>query len=70
MPFPEEAPPFFRGNSIEELPTFIVSIDGREAGRIIETPKRSIEEDLLEIIEKQDFGETPKGLGRYTVGSA
>jgi hypothetical protein len=43
--------PFFRGNSIEKLPTFIVYIDGREAGRIIETPKRSIEEDLLEIIE-------------------
>ena len=44
--------PFFRGNDIQKIPTFIVYMDGQEKGRIVEIPKKSIEEDLLEIIEK------------------
>jgi thiol-disulfide isomerase/thioredoxin len=44
--------PFFRGNDIKNLPTFIVFVNGLEKGRIVEKPKKSIEEDLLEIIEK------------------
>ena len=37
-------------NGIERVPTFIVIMDGEEKGRVIETPRTSIEEDLLEII--------------------
>jgi len=44
--------PFFRGNDIQKIPTFIVYVDGQEKGRIIEILKKSVEEDLLEIIEK------------------
>lgn len=44
--------PYIQGKDIQRLPTFIVSMDGKEKGRIIETPAKSVEEDLLEIIEK------------------
>ncbi len=36
--------------NIQRVPTFIVYKDGIEAGRIIETPKTSLEADLLQII--------------------
>lgn len=36
--------------NIELVPTFIFSIDGKEVGRIIETPEISLEKDLLKII--------------------
>lgn len=35
---------------IEYVPTFIVSVDGEELGRIIETPTVSLEADLAEIL--------------------
>lgn len=35
---------------IERIPTFIVYRNEREIGRIIERPRRSIEEDLAEIV--------------------
>jgi len=36
---------------IERIPTFIVyDEDGKELGRIVETPKYSLEEDLLDIL--------------------
>jgi thiol-disulfide isomerase/thioredoxin len=35
---------------VEFVPTFIFSIDGKEVGRIIETPEISLEKDLLKII--------------------
>lgn len=38
---------------IELVPTFIISINGQEIGRIIETPELSLEKDLLKIISKQ-----------------
>jgi hypothetical protein len=41
---------YIRGKNIERIPTFIVTIGGREAGRIIETPQTSVEEDLWNII--------------------
>jgi hypothetical protein len=44
--------PYLQAKDIQKLPTFLVSIDGKEKGRIIETPAKSVEEDLLEIIEK------------------
>jgi thiol-disulfide isomerase/thioredoxin len=42
--------PYFNGRRIAKLPTFIVIVDGREAGRIVETPKKSVEEDLVRIL--------------------
>jgi glutaredoxin len=43
---------YIHENNIEKVPTFIVMIKGIEKGRIIEHPKKSIEEDLLEIITR------------------
>jgi len=36
--------------NIERVPTFIVHFRGREIGRLIETPKVSVEADLWEIL--------------------
>jgi len=38
--------------NVEKLPTFLVYRDGKEQGRIIETPTKSVEEDLLAILNK------------------
>jgi hypothetical protein len=46
----EKRTPYYQGKDIVKLPTFIVIVDGREAGQIVETPKRSVEEDLVRII--------------------
>ncbi len=43
---------YFKGRAVEKLPTFIVYVDGKEKGRIVEAPAKSIEEDLLALIEK------------------
>jgi hypothetical protein len=37
---------------IQKVPTFIVYRNGKEAGRIIETPTDTLEKDLLLILEK------------------
>ncbi|MFZ5948842.1 MAG: TlpA family protein disulfide reductase [Stygiobacter sp.] len=37
---------------IKYVPTFIFEKDGKEIGRIIETPKQKLEEDILEIFLK------------------
>jgi thiol-disulfide isomerase/thioredoxin len=43
--------PYFEGRmDITKLPTFIVFVDGQEAGRIVETPKKSVEADLVRIL--------------------
>jgi hypothetical protein len=44
--------PFIEGKNIIKVPTFIVYIDNQEKGRIIEDPVKSVEEDLLDIINK------------------
>jgi thiol-disulfide isomerase/thioredoxin len=41
-----------KGYFIEQVPTFIVYYDGVEKGRIIETPKVTIEQDLMDILKK------------------
>lgn len=46
----EAREPYIRGKNITRVPTFIVTIDGEEHGRIIEHPEKSIEEDLVSII--------------------
>ena len=38
---------------IEKVPTFIIYPGEKEIGRIVETPKISLEEDLLQIILNQ-----------------
>lgn len=45
-------PPYYRGKDIVKIPTFIVLIDGVEKGRIIENPVKTVEDDLLAIVEK------------------
>lgn len=46
----EAREPYIQGKNIVRIPTFIVSINGEEKGRIIEHPEKSIEEDLVGII--------------------
>jgi len=41
-----------QAKNIEKLPTFLVYKDGKEMGRIVETPAKSVEEDLLAILNK------------------
>ena len=43
--------PYIQGKDIVKVPTFIVYINDEERGRIIEHPKKSVEEDLVDIIE-------------------
>ncbi|NOR21772.1 MAG: hypothetical protein GQ476_03645 [Candidatus Aminicenantes bacterium] len=44
--------PFIEGKNIIKVPTFIIIIDNQEKGRIIENPTKSVEEDVLDIINK------------------
>jgi hypothetical protein len=46
----DERAPYYQGRDVTRLPTFVVIVDGREAGRIVETPERSVEEDLVRIL--------------------
>ncbi|HMA52930.1 MAG TPA: thioredoxin family protein [Acidobacteriota bacterium] len=46
----EKRAPYLQGKDVVKLPTFIVIVDGRETGRIVETPKKSMEEDLVKIL--------------------
>lgn len=43
---------FIQGKNIVRIPTFIIYFQNQEVGRIIETPTKSVEEDLIDIIEK------------------
>ncbi len=43
--------PYLEGRTdVSKLPTFIIIVDGREAGRIVETPRKSVEADLVRIL--------------------
>ena len=44
---------YIRGKDIQKVPTFIVLVDNQEIGRIIEHPKKSVEEDLIDILASQ-----------------
>ncbi len=37
---------------ITKIPTFIIFQNGKELGRIVESPKKSLEKDLLKILKK------------------
>ena len=41
---------YIEGRNIRKVPTFFVSRDGMEKGRIIEFPIKTVEEDLVEIL--------------------
>jgi hypothetical protein len=41
------------GMDILKVPTFIVYFNGRELGRIIETPQATMEKDFLDILKKK-----------------
>jgi hypothetical protein len=41
---------YTEGRDIRKIPTFVVSRDGHEKGRIIEIPIKTVEEDLVEIL--------------------
>lgn len=43
---------FYQGRDILKIPTFLIFLDGKEKGRIIEAPAKSVEEDLVAIIER------------------
>jgi len=43
------------GLNIERTPTFIFLKDGVEIGRIVETPRDSLENDILKIISGQEY---------------
>jgi hypothetical protein len=45
--------PYIEGKNIERLPTFIVFLRDQEIGRIIETPSKSVEEDLWQILDSK-----------------
>lgn len=43
------------GKDIRRVPTFIIYKKGKEIGRIVETPKESLEKDLLKILDGQTY---------------
>jgi hypothetical protein len=46
----EKRAPYCRDREVIKLPTFVILLDGREAGRIVETPEKSLEADLARIL--------------------
>lgn len=50
-----------RGRNIHRVPTLIVYQDGKEINRLVESPLKSIEKDLLQIAGKEVY--VPKYLG-------
>jgi hypothetical protein len=55
MGVPKDKPsrePYIAGKDIEKLPTFIVLVNGIVKGRIVETPTRTVEEDLLALLRR------------------
>ena len=42
---------------IEKVPTLVLEVEGEEIGRIVETPKLSWEEDMLNILREYKFRE-------------
>ncbi|MBI5542119.1 MAG: thioredoxin family protein [Bacteroidia bacterium] len=39
------------GLKLEKVPTFVITISGKEIGRIVETPEKTIETDLYNILK-------------------
>lgn len=47
-----------KGMDIERVPTFIFIKDGKELGRIVEYPVESLEKDMLQILNGDDYKHT------------
>ena len=57
----------YKGLHIHHVPTFIISQNQQELGRITEEPSQSLEEDLVKIIQQKDY--TPYFAGsEYLIG--
>jgi hypothetical protein len=41
---------YCQGKDIQKIPTFIMTVEGQEKGRIIEAPLKSIEQDLVNLL--------------------
>jgi len=44
-----------KGKNVHHVPTFIMYEDNKEVGRIVESPKQSLEKDLLTILKMQPY---------------
>jgi hypothetical protein len=44
-----------KGKNIIRVPTFIISEGMTEIGRIVESPKQSLEKDLMLILERKEY---------------
>lgn len=44
-----------KGKNIEYVPTIILSIEGEEVGRVVESTQETLEKDLLKIASGQDY---------------
>ena len=49
----KEPADLIHGLNIVSVPTFIVFLNGKEVGRIVETPKVSVENDLADLLSSQ-----------------
>ena len=41
---------YLQGRDIQKIPTFFIFLDGNEKGQILETPTKSMEQDLADIL--------------------
>ncbi len=46
---------FEDGLDIQRTPTFVFFKNGEEVGRIVETPRESLEQDILKIVTSQEY---------------
>jgi thiol-disulfide isomerase/thioredoxin len=63
--------PEVEANQIWYLPTFIILRDGLEVGRIVEHPARTLEKDLLRLLNGTAHGlisSNEDAIGRYLLG--
>jgi hypothetical protein len=44
-----------KGRNIKRVPTFIISEGKNEQARIIESPKESLEKDLMKILQGKEY---------------
>lgn len=58
------------GVGLELVPTFVLSVDGREVGRIVETPRTTLEHDLALLVGAAQSleGHAASGRGKAASG--
>ena len=56
MDYHKETPENFeKGLDIKYVPTFIIYLEGKEMNRIIESPIKSLEKDLISIVQAKNY---------------